>query len=393
MQQNPTEKASRTSVRYEALDGWRGIAALSVAMFHFQVASHIYFLPFIRNAYLMVDFFFVLSGFVIAHAYYNRLNDEGLVGIFFFRRIGRIWPMHALMLLVFILAETTLLMLQHRIGAALPRPPFSADRNAASIPTNLLLLNGVSSFQFGTWNGPSWSVSAELWVNLLFGVCAAYLPRKYMPLAAFGCMVASAAALALLSPTYLDSKDAFSLARCGYGFFLGFFVWKLFCRGLPHLSSRPLATSLEILVILFAFTVVSFSQVNIWQMLLPIVFAIFIAVFANQAGMISNFMEKRVFLTLGRLSYSIYIMHFFIAFCLYNAIRVGGKLAHLQPTLPGTQLAFIKSAYVMDFVTIVYLAVILMAAYLANRYVEIPAMQWFNERAKRMRANKLEQRI
>jgi hypothetical protein len=33
----------------------------------------------------MVDFFFVLSGFVIAHAYYNRLNDEGLVGIFFFR--------------------------------------------------------------------------------------------------------------------------------------------------------------------------------------------------------------------------------------------------------------------------------------------------------------------
>ena len=66
----------KTTVRFEVLDAWRGIAALLVAVYHFQTMHHAAFLPFVRNSYLFVDFFFVVSGFVIAHAYAGRLETR-----------------------------------------------------------------------------------------------------------------------------------------------------------------------------------------------------------------------------------------------------------------------------------------------------------------------------
>lgn len=64
-------------MRFDALDGWRGIAALMVSLFHFNAYHHFVASPFIRNAHLYVDFFFVLSGFVIAHAYADKLTGGG----------------------------------------------------------------------------------------------------------------------------------------------------------------------------------------------------------------------------------------------------------------------------------------------------------------------------
>jgi peptidoglycan/LPS O-acetylase OafA/YrhL len=80
---------SRTAARFEVLDGWRGIAALMVAVFHFNALHPAYVLPFVHNSYLFVDFFFVLSGFVIAHAYRGRLNTVADAAVFAIRRFGR----------------------------------------------------------------------------------------------------------------------------------------------------------------------------------------------------------------------------------------------------------------------------------------------------------------
>jgi peptidoglycan/LPS O-acetylase OafA/YrhL len=66
---------SSTANRFEALDGWRGICACLVVLFHFHGYSPIYSWGLIRNSYLFVDFFFVLSGFVIAWNYATRLDS------------------------------------------------------------------------------------------------------------------------------------------------------------------------------------------------------------------------------------------------------------------------------------------------------------------------------
>ena len=58
--------------RFYALDSWRGIAAVMVALFHMPIAWSLYDVGIVRHAWLFVDFFFVLSGFVIAFTYeYN----------------------------------------------------------------------------------------------------------------------------------------------------------------------------------------------------------------------------------------------------------------------------------------------------------------------------------
>src|SRR5437868_13481101 len=62
-----------TARRFDALDGWRGVCACFVVLFHFHGWGPLYTSSFVRGSYLFVDFFFVLSGFVIAWNYGNRL--------------------------------------------------------------------------------------------------------------------------------------------------------------------------------------------------------------------------------------------------------------------------------------------------------------------------------
>src|SRR6266516_6694053 len=91
--------------RFVVLDSWRGIAACLVALFHLDAYSHLYDVPFLRNSWLFVDFFFVLSGFVIAANYQQRLLDGFGVGRFLLLRLGRLYPLHFAMLALFIAFE------------------------------------------------------------------------------------------------------------------------------------------------------------------------------------------------------------------------------------------------------------------------------------------------
>ncbi|MFD2783014.1 acyltransferase family protein [Novosphingobium pokkalii] len=292
-----------------------------------------------------------------------------------------IWPMHMVVLAAFIVAETAIFIAQSHIGGALPRPPFSADRTLAAIPANLLLLNGTGIYEHSTWNGPSWSVSAELWINVLFGLCAITAGRRHMALAMAMLAAGSAIILILFCPTYLDTDGAYALFRCGYGFFIGYFVWRA-VQARKGSTPRPVLDSLiEIALVISAVTFISYAQVGPWQMPIPLFFAIFVYLFARQAGLVSRLLESRPIQKLGHLSYAIYIIHFFFAFALNNVIRVGGKIAHVPSVLPGTQLALVGNAYVMDGITIAYLAIVITTAHFANRWIETPAMLWFNRQS------------
>src|SRR4051812_33605191 len=78
---------------FEILDGLRGVAAISVVVFHFmEIAVPDYEKSLIAHAYLAVDFFFCLSGFVIAYAYDAKLKDIG-IGAFFKLRLIRLHPL------------------------------------------------------------------------------------------------------------------------------------------------------------------------------------------------------------------------------------------------------------------------------------------------------------
>ncbi|HSU51505.1 MAG TPA: acyltransferase, partial [Segetibacter sp.] len=83
----------KTKQHFEILDGLRGVAALSIVVFHFM--EWIYSDPgknFIGHGFLAVDFFFCLSGFVIAYAYDDRVEKMGLAA-FFKSRLIRLHPL------------------------------------------------------------------------------------------------------------------------------------------------------------------------------------------------------------------------------------------------------------------------------------------------------------
>ena len=90
---NPSSELFRTRQHFEVLDGMRGVAAIAVVVFHFmEIAVPDYHDSFIAHAYLAVDFFYCLSGFVIAYAYDGRLKDLG-VWNFIKLRLIRLHPL------------------------------------------------------------------------------------------------------------------------------------------------------------------------------------------------------------------------------------------------------------------------------------------------------------
>ena len=83
------QNSSAAVDRYYVLDGFRGIAALIVVLYHY-VGPVDY--PFLANSYLALDMFFVLSGFVIYHSYANRLRKGMSAGTYINQRFARLGP-------------------------------------------------------------------------------------------------------------------------------------------------------------------------------------------------------------------------------------------------------------------------------------------------------------
>src|SRR5260370_28493517 len=124
-----TDPVEANTQRFVVLDSWRGIAACLVALFHLDGYSHVYGVPFLRNSWLFVDFFFVLRGFVIAANYQQRLLDGFGIGRFLMLRLGRLYPLHFTMLARFSGSEDSRL-LRGVLSPALP-----STRPARRFPT------------------------------------------------------------------------------------------------------------------------------------------------------------------------------------------------------------------------------------------------------------------
>ena len=163
--------------RYEILDGLRGVAALMVVLFHiFETYSKGPAYQIINHGYLAVDFFFVLSGFVVGYAYDDRWDKMTTWG-FFKRRLTRLHPM--------VIAGTL-------VGAAL----FFFSGNAFPLTQQvepwkfflclvmgMLIIPCPNSLDIRGWaemnsfNGPVWTLTLEYIGNILYAFILRRLPK------------------------------------------------------------------------------------------------------------------------------------------------------------------------------------------------------------------------
>ncbi|WP_082143761.1 acyltransferase family protein [Nitratireductor soli] len=304
------------TVRFETLDSWRGICALLVAMMHFPAIGPISESLVVRNAFLFVDYFFVLSGFVIAHGYGRKLNDGMDYLRFTIVRFGRIYPLHLAILLVFVAFELLRLTVPALRGDG--PAPFTSGNGIAELVSNLLLLNGVGFETRLTWNGPSWSISAEFWTYLLFGGAAVLFGRRHW-IALIPVIIAGPLILYLFSPRLMDATWDYGFIRCLYGFALGALLYHVAGPGLLHKRSATAPQSgtlswtlAELGAIVLAVLFVALAGRQATGIAAPFVFALTLLVFAHERGIISRLLKTGAFLWPGALSYGIYMVHVFV---------------------------------------------------------------------------------
>jgi len=306
----------QTKIHFGVLDSWRGVAALLVALFHLNILSSIYSLNFVRNSYLFVDFFFVLSGFVISHSYGARLGTLEGVGRFMMRRLGRLWPLHAVVLIAFIVVEGGRAILTAR-GASFVNPPFTGATSFHSILTNLLFGQSLGIEQQLTWNPPSWSICAEFWTYLIFASAmlagATWLRRvSFATEYLLGALLAGSACILVLFARHgIDATYDLGVVRCIYGFMVGHLTY---CFWQATSGIRIKTGFLEVAVVIAVAVYVSLAGRTGYSFLAPLVFAAVVFVFAFETGPISGLMLNRGSVWLGRISYSIYMWQAFIIF-------------------------------------------------------------------------------
>lgn len=151
------------------LDALRILASAGIVVLHY--VNYVEEIPFGRFIFLhtlhfnlFVDLFFVVSGFVIASQYADRVANRRAVGRFLWRRLARIYPLHLVTLAFYV--GIALLVAFGFIRVENPvRYPLS------DIPAQILLLHAIDGQRL-TFNFPSWSLSAEMVCYLLFPLMA-----------------------------------------------------------------------------------------------------------------------------------------------------------------------------------------------------------------------------
>lgn len=160
-----------TKPHYPILDGLRGVAAITVVAFHImETHSTSHLDQIINHGYLAVDFFFLLSGYVIGYAYDDRWHKL-TIGGFFKRRLARLQPMVVMGMIIgavfFYFQDSPLwpgihtvpvwrMLLVMLVGFTLLPLPISAD------------IRGWQEMH--PLNGPGWSLFFEYIANILYAL-------------------------------------------------------------------------------------------------------------------------------------------------------------------------------------------------------------------------------
>ncbi|HVX50916.1 MAG TPA: acyltransferase [Chitinophagaceae bacterium] len=307
--------------RFEVLDIFRGIFASMVVFFHmsFFTSSPILKNNLVLNSDLCVDFFFVLSGFVITYSY-QKISASSQLGSFLKKRFFRLYPLHLIMLFVFVGMEFTKQSLSSYIQV---NQLNNANNNVLTFFSNLFLLHSVKlpGVTDVSWNIPSWSISAEVLCYILFGIVALGI-NKVGVYKARNLVFGGIALTALL--IFYSIRGDFNLARTfDYGFlraWVGFFTGAVCFNVFSNTRDKmlPVAggvfTFFEVILVLAMIVMAYYGDyLKPWGIIYEALFFCSIYIFAFEKGFLSKLLKKSVILQkIGTYSYSIYMTHAFL---------------------------------------------------------------------------------
>jgi peptidoglycan/LPS O-acetylase OafA/YrhL len=313
--------ALRDSSATRHQDGLRIIAAGAVVILHYSdyfrdAGVGRFMVAHIWHFNLFVDLFFVVSGFVIARQYFDRVDDAASIGRFLWRRVARIYPLHLATLAFYVALAGAL-----HFGAARTDNP--ARYPLSDLPAQFLLLHAFIGERL-TFNFPSWSLSAEMFCYLLFPLVALMAQRRketVLALVALTALANSLWAWAAGTTPWADWINQGGAFRALPAFNLGVACY-LFRDRIARWPAMPGALTAS----LTAFIVFG-SLLPTMTALLAIYAIALLAVQADCAGR-QTLLSRLGFDRWSPLTYSCYMLHIPVATVI---ITFGARLLSLSP--------------------------------------------------------------
>lgn len=271
-------------MRFRQLDALRFVFALYVVAGHTTNWSGI-----ARNGGLAVDFFFVLSGFVL-----SRLVIEKNLSISSFSamRVARLWPLHVATMLA-------VLLVTHKV-------------RSHEVLANVFLLQNAGWFDHMTINNPAWSISAEMIIGLL----VLYSLARFRLLLPAALIVGACAVVLLHMPGRIDHLHSrpfgpisIGLIRCTMGSALGYLVYEAHRALGPTTVGHRWLARLQGSVIA-AFLVLLAVPLTNAQLLATIALAALMILLLARDSVVSATLSSPRVAWLGDTSYAIYLTHF-----------------------------------------------------------------------------------
>lgn len=321
--------------------------------------------PF-RHGWMLVDFFFVLSGFVIAASYGARLAQGYPRGGFLLVRLGRIYPLHIVTVAMWVALEFLVF-----------RPVLSETHPLFELVRGVFLLDAFARGAGNFYAPVSWAVAVEL---VLYVLAAGLFGRGRWAIA-LAVLVAGLSAWALWTGFNVLGFGRL-LQRGLLGFPAGVACFWL------HQKLR-VAEPDRTLLSLAEGTLLSGL---VWLLWLPgktaswipgaiLLYAAIVLVFARDGGIVSRALQWRPLVGLGQLSFAIYMIHLFFVMLPNRLLpRLFEGTGHADWVRPGRHVFGLESidppAWIATLLTLGLTVLVLATAWLAWRFIEEPARRW-----------------
>lgn len=326
-----------------ALTGLRGIAALWVLLYHAMILlkttnpALVAPLKLLLGAgYLGVDIFFVLSGFVLAYNYADAGTHRSVSSYsrFLWMRLARIYPVHV--------AALGLILVSMLLHAALGIP-YSTDHSVESLLESLALIHAWAVPIVGKWNAPSWSISAEWAAYLAFPLVAAMAMKMRSRALILMSVISLFAILSLLMGLKPGNNGMhLGMYRIASEFASGvllFRLWSLSPATSQH-ADRVAMVSLIVMLTLSGSIDYAYKADAALVLLAPLS-GVLVFFLASARGTLSSFLSSGLMRYLGRISYSLYMVHFSFLILAKNYI------AHEFTTLPVSTALMITCSFLV----------------------------------------------
>lgn len=364
-----------TKPHYDILDGLRGIAAITVLCFHiFEAFATSHLDQRINHGYLAVDFFFILSGFVVGYAYDDRWGKMTIKN-FIKRRIIRLHPMVVMGALIggvmfytqscpSVWGDVTLVPFAALLGAIL--------LNMFLIPASPAIeVRGLG--EMFPLNGPSWSLFFEYIGNILYALFIRKLPTKALAVWVFiaGCGLASFAIFGPLG----DLCVGFSLTgteftggslRLLFSFSAGLLLSRIFKP--TNIKGAFWICSIAVVALLAVPRIGGAEHLwmnGIYDTLCCVVFFPLL-VYLGASGKSTDKYTTRICKFLGDISYPLYMVHYPFIYLYYAWVKNNNLT--FEESFPGA------AAVVIGSIVLAYLCLKLydipVRKYLTNRFLK-----------------------